>query len=480
MIMVDIDRIDEIGDSSALSFQWQAPIDMDLLLREIGEEAQDRHKRREVIRAQGGSTKSEPARIVYSFSNDAGDRYVAVFSGEVSYDPKPVYVPGSRQTLYDSSWSLSFNLEQDFLSGVERTTNKGDLFRIMSTLGEIIQDFVFKLKAAGYEISQIFIGAKPDAADAVGGRPDANSRRSRLYKEYLKKGIKKIPGTWSVLEPISGQTDGFRIVPGNWYGSGVLKKESQGPSRPDSVLAYSDFIQEREVRSLIIRHLHECNRVSMVDLRAEPEHLALTESLSKYPELDRILTKAQKEGSNLLIADFVPEIEALVDKFSQSGQSGGSAPFTAGAIVETIRKMLAHEPLGDGVMCTDDEWSDLTIYGDKGGYQNNRLSSVFKDAKDGKPYYLNAIVFKPVGKDYSFTSHSVGMAEGSKETIGSSQYIKSLPFQPKTFTIDVHEKEYRRLKDGTLVEEQGGGWWESWLADPKQLDEVWKYYDRKK
>lgn len=243
----------------------------------------------------------------------------------------------------------------------------------------------------------------------------------------------------------------------------------------DQVKDFSGFVTENEIRSAIIRFLHEGVRMVRTDM--------LTESFSKYPELNRMLSKAEKEGSTLLIADFVPEIEALVDKFGQSGQSGGSAPYTAGAIVSVIKKMLAHEPLGDGIECTDDEWndiSDLSSDKEESFYQNNRLSSVFKDGKDGRPYYLDAIVFKPVGKDYSFTGNSVAMSEGSDDTIGSSQYIKSLPFQPKKFTIDVDEKEYKKMEDGTLVEEEGGGWWESWIADPKQLDEVWEYYDMKK
>lgn len=238
----------------------------------------------------------------------------------------------------------------------------------------------------------------------------------------------------------------------------------------DRVLMFQEYLQESEIRSEIIKVLHEGVRMLRTSM--------LNESFSKYPELDKMLAKANAEGSELLIAEFVPEIEALVDKFSQSGQSGASAPYTAGAIVSTLKKMFAHEPLGDGIHCTDDEWNDIS----DPGYpvlQNNRLSSVFKETKDDKPYYLNAIVFKPVGKDYTFTGGSIGMSEGSDDTVGSSHYIKSLPFQPKTFTIDVQEKEYRKLKDGTLVEESGGGWWESWLADPKQLDEVWEYYDRK-
>ena len=72
-----------------------------------------------------------------------------------------------------------------------------------------------------------------------------------------------------------------------------------------------------------------------------------------------------------------------------------------------------------------------------------------------------------------------GEANCGSGKIGSSQYIKSFPFEPKTFVIEVDEKEYRKNPDGTLVPEEGGGWWESWVKDPRQLDEVWEYYDRK-
>ena len=235
----------------------------------------------------------------------------------------------------------------------------------------------------------------------------------------------------------------------------------------------TDFINESLIKGRLIKILHEGVRMT------SSETLSLITE-SKYPELKRMLDKAKEEGKELLIAEFVPEIEALVDKFGESGQSGGSAPFTAGAIIDTLKKMFAHEPLGEGILGTDDEWMSLSQFGDKESYQNNRLSSVFKEGVDGRPYFLDAIVFKPVGKDYSFTGNSIMISEGSHETIGSRQYVKAFPFQPKTFVIDVHEKEYRKLKDGSLVEEDGGGWWESWLADPSQLDQVWEYYDRMK
>ena len=236
---------------------------------------------------------------------------------------------------------------------------------------------------------------------------------------------------------------------------------------------FEQFIED-QISVQLIKFLHEGVRMERVESINE----------SKYPELKMMLDKAKEKGETLLIAEFVPEIEALLDKFGKSGQSGASAPFTAGAIVSTIKKMMAHEPLGEGLYGTDEEWNDVSdIEGASKGtgtFQNTRLSSVFKEGKEGKPYFIHAIVFKPVGKDYTFTSGGgVMMKEGSEEVVGSSQYIKKFPFQPKTFVIDVQEKEYRKLKDGSLVEEDGGGWWESWLADPKQLEEVWEYYNKK-
>jgi hypothetical protein len=240
-----------------------------------------------------------------------------------------------------------------------------------------------------------------------------------------------------------------------------------------------EFLNEQEILAtkMLIKFLHEGVVI----------HEKITEinegSVSKADyELDRLIKRSEEKGETPIIKEFIPEVKALVKRFADSGQSGGSAPFTTSVILKVIEKLLKQEPLG-GVENTDDEWNSLSQFGDKEGYQNNRLSSVFKEGKDGKPYYLNAIAFRNPEKNYTFTSGSVdlpGLAgDGTGGKIGSSQYIKSFPFEPKTFVIDVDEKEYRKLKDGTLVEEDGGGWWESWIKDPKQLEEVWEYYDRK-
>jgi hypothetical protein len=231
---------------------------------------------------------------------------------------------------------------------------------------------------------------------------------------------------------------------------------------------FEEFVED-QIKLELIKFLHEGVRMIQVS--------EMNEGLVDKAQYELDLLMKNTEGTPI-VKEFVPEIMALVKKFADSGQSGGSAPFTSGVIVQVLKKLLAHEPLGEGITGADDEWSIEGVSEGIGSFQNMRLSSVFKEGKEGKPYYLNAIVWIPEGKDYGFSGR-VSLKEGGNREISSLQYIKSFPFQPKTFKITVKEKEYRKLKDGSLVEEDGGGWWESWIADPKQLDEVWEYYDKK-
>lgn len=226
------------------------------------------------------------------------------------------------------------------------------------------------------------------------------------------------------------------------------------------------LFEEYHLERLIIKVLHE--GVVMRIVSGE-----LNEGLVDYAnsELDYVLRKAEEDGDQLLIADFVPEIKSLVKKFSDSGQSGGSAPYTAGAITATLKKLLMFEPLS-GVENVPSEWGGASFDGET--YQNRRCSSVFKNGANGRPYYLSAIVFR--GKnDVTFTSSNVDMPDGSKVT--SRQYIKDFPFEPKTFVVDVDETEWEKVGD-KLTKKEGGGWWTSVVRDPSQLSEVWEYYDR--
>jgi len=155
----------------------------------------------------------------------------------------------------------------------------------------------------------------------------------------------------------------------------------------------------------------------------------------------------------------------LMEVFSSQGHSGGSAPIVAGL----FQKLANFEPL-IGITGNDEEWSDISDWDDSYSYQNNRCSGIFKEGKDGKPYYIHAIV----KRDQNGSCWS-GMAWLSEEDyksgdrskmVGKRGYIKSFPFTPKTFYIDVRDVE---VADGD---------WESFVVDPSQLDEVWEYYDK--
>ena len=157
----------------------------------------------------------------------------------------------------------------------------------------------------------------------------------------------------------------------------------------------------------------------------------------------------------------------LVEVFAKQGHSGNSA-----GIVRTIfNKLAAYEPLMD-ITGSDEEWGDVHDIGNSSNpwYQNKRCSALFKDGKDGKPYYIDAIV----KRDQNGVTWS-GMAWLNEEDyksgdrskmVGKRGYIKSFPFKPKTFIIDVKDVEV--TKDD----------WESFIVNPSQLDEVWKYYDK--
>lgn len=142
-------------------------------------------------------------------------------------------------------------------------------------------------------------------------------------------------------------------------------------------------------------------------------------------------------------------------------------------LIEYFSKLSLFEPISP-IMCTEDEWGSCEKWGDteEETYQNKRCSAIFKNGKDGRPYYIDAIVWKGQNGN-TFTGNSVLNSKGEK--ISSSQTIKKLPFEPKTFYIDVIETELADKEE--TVKQKDGGWWTSVVADESQLEEVWKIYE---
>jgi hypothetical protein len=141
----------------------------------------------------------------------------------------------------------------------------------------------------------------------------------------------------------------------------------------------------------------------------------------------------QNEYEEPIVLHFKEPLMQIIDIFSKQGHSGGSAPFYAEAISESIKNLLMLKPLSP-LTGKDEEWQDVTNFYDQNEderspvYQNIRYSSVFK--KNDKAYCIGVIIWQNIDDEYdSFT--------GSVEGISSSVTIEQFPFIPKTFYIYV-------------------------------------------
>lgn len=194
-------------------------------------------------------------------------------------------------------------------------------------------------------------------------------------------------------------------------------------------------------------------------------------------ELD-ILVKSAGPENRPIIEEFIPEILALCDKFGNSGQSGGSASYTAEALSEVLRNLCLQKSICP-ITGIDEEWVDVSSYADSFSdivYQNKRCSALFKN-KDGRCWYLDAIIWK-TQNDETWSGNAILPNESSLTNsagkpmmqfpypgiqIQGYQHIKSFPFEPKTFYVDVFQVF-------------NGSGFDLYIIDKKQLEEVVEYY----
>ena len=148
----------------------------------------------------------------------------------------------------------------------------------------------------------------------------------------------------------------------------------------------------------------------------------------------------------------------LMEVFAKQGHSGCSA-----SIVSDLFNRLAGYEVITPLTGEDDEWNDISHMGETTLLQNNRNSAVFKDKNTGRANYVDAIIWRTqTGTTYTGPAY-IDKIYGKR--MHSSQYIKSFPFQPKKFYIDVIETEVKKND------------WEKVVKSIKDLDAVWEYYD---
>lgn len=181
-------------------------------------------------------------------------------------------------------------------------------------------------------------------------------------------------------------------------------------------------------------------------------------------ELDILISNTP----DAVVKEFKDEILAICEKFGNSGQSGGSAPYTASILSNTIKDLCLHKTISP-ITGEDNEWSSVTNLNDGTIlYQNKRNSAIFKEG-NGRAYYIDAIVKKDQnGSTWtgSFWLNKEDYESGNKKLkVFTRGYIKSFPFTPVTFYVNVTDVEV--AKDD----------WESFINDINQLNDIRDIYN---
>lgn len=162
------------------------------------------------------------------------------------------------------------------------------------------------------------------------------------------------------------------------------------------------------------------------------------------------------------------EIVALADAFGRSGQSGGLAPYVSEVISRIVRALCMQEPVS-ALTGEDDEWEEIAKDEAEPLYQNKRCSALFKIGP--RIRYINAVTFVDEnGNGFG------GVIEG----ISSVQLVKSFPFKPKTFLINVitepvlievpGDTDYFRANNGEKFRHK--------IKDWDELVPVFEYYEK--
>lgn len=150
--------------------------------------------------------------ITYEFKSDKAT-YVVKIMGEFT---RYVYIPAFRKpgASTPQDYNMAIGVAFDVVgSEKEAITNFGEQFRVITTVTDIIATVVKEINEWSWvKLQEIHIAPKME--DTEEGVPVTQSKRGRLYLEYIKKQGHRLPGDWTA----EIQKDRFVIKTGKWSG----------------------------------------------------------------------------------------------------------------------------------------------------------------------------------------------------------------------------------------------------------------------
>lgn len=148
----------------------------------------------------------------YEFKSDKATYNVKIAGGWKRY----TYIPAFRKPGAPTPQDFDLIIVVSFdVVGSDDTpiTNFGEQFRVVTTVTDIVESVVKEIDQWKWvKLQEIRIA--PKLEDSEEGKPIAQSKRGRLYLEYIKKQGNRLPGDWTV----EIQKDHFLIKRGKWSG----------------------------------------------------------------------------------------------------------------------------------------------------------------------------------------------------------------------------------------------------------------------
>jgi hypothetical protein len=150
--------------------------------------------------------------IEYQFKSDKAT-YVVKFVGGFRTHTYINFGQAAKTKQHDYNVIIGVSFDVDS-SDKEVITNFGEQFRVISTVSAILEEVMKELQAIEWiKVTEIHI--MPKLEDADEGKPIAQTKRGRVYLEYIKKQGNKLKGDWTA----DIQKDRFVIKSGKWSSS---------------------------------------------------------------------------------------------------------------------------------------------------------------------------------------------------------------------------------------------------------------------
>jgi hypothetical protein len=208
-------NLNELGEGDSEPFKWKATKDI----------------KSYILDQKELSPEYASSQLNYLFSSDKANYEVNIFTS---------VIPSSELT--DKRPSLYIAVGFDIVGGKGESTNLNELYRIMATVLEIIVDFVNTVDAMDdINLKQIQVFPISDQSINISS---INSKRGKLYEEYIKKNLDKFNKKYTFTSHPDGRS--FVIKPA--YTFSIKENQTKAWDLKEGIVYLSKYMLDNGLK----------------------------------------------------------------------------------------------------------------------------------------------------------------------------------------------------------------------------------------